>query len=61
MTEGNAEEVAIFIADQTQGNSATGDEEVEITDVANILMNIADAGSGDPEVEFSKLIRTFIT
>ena len=52
VTEGNAEEVAIFLKNRTQDNSAVGDEEVEVEDVADILIKIADAGSGNPEVEF---------
>ncbi|XP_033640242.1 uncharacterized protein LOC117300656 [Asterias rubens] len=50
VTEGNAEEVAIFLKNRTQDNSAVGDEEVEVEDVADILIKIADAGSGNPEV-----------
>ncbi|XP_071804174.1 uncharacterized protein [Asterias amurensis] len=50
VTEGNAEEVAVFIADQTQNISASGDEEVSIEDVADILEDIASAGSGNPQV-----------
>ncbi|XP_033640186.1 low-density lipoprotein receptor-related protein 2-like isoform X3 [Asterias rubens] len=50
VTEGNAEEVAVFIADQTQNISANGDEEVEVEDVADILSDIASAGSGNPQV-----------
>ena len=54
VTEGNAEEVAVFIADQTQNISANGDEEVEVEDVADILSDIASAGSGNPQVKLCK-------
>ena len=46
VTEGNALEVADFVANETTGS----DDVIPIDDISEILMKIADAGSGDIEV-----------
>ncbi|XP_071797065.1 adhesion G-protein coupled receptor G7-like isoform X2 [Asterias amurensis] len=48
VTEGNAEEVAEFLVNQTSSNSSSSESDVEA--ISQILENIVSAGSGDPEV-----------
>ncbi|XP_071797063.1 uncharacterized protein [Asterias amurensis] len=48
VTEGNAEEVAEFLVNQTSSNSSSSESDVEA--ISQVLENIVSAGSGDPEV-----------
>ena len=55
VTEGNALEVADFVAIETTGS----DDVIPIDDISEILMKIADAGSGDIEVHVITNINPF--